>query len=153
MALAVFTGIPNRKHPDRHLLLHFNHAQIVSLPFSPVPEPDIRSWLLVTGLCTALCTAPLWLCIKATAGVMNRLIGLLEQPVHLLRPLVPVLLPSSFQFTEVKGVAQGMRSSVLKIGFPVVVTEDTLKIRQNPDLVQGLAPTFRMGIKIAETFV
>lgn len=92
-------------------------------------------------------------CTKATAGVLSRLIGLFEQLVHLLRPLLPVLFPGSFQFTEVMGVAQGMRLAVLERGLPVVVTEDTLKIRQNPDPVQGLASAFRMRIKKAETFV
>jgi hypothetical protein len=74
--------------------------------------------------------------VMAAACIMECLVDLLEQDIHLLRPLLPVLLPGSFKFVQVACVAEGVHQAIIEIGFPVIMTEDSLVVWQNPHLVQ-----------------
>ena len=59
---------------------------------------------------------------------MDCLVNLFEKDIHMLCPRLPVLLPSPFKLAQVMGVAQGMRLTIVKVGLPVIMTEDTLVV-------------------------
>jgi hypothetical protein len=63
---------------------------------------------------------------QVTTGLIDRLIDPQQQCQHLFRPRLDILLPGgTFQFSEMVGITQGMKTgSVLVVGFPVVVTQD-----------------------------
>lgn len=47
-------------------------------------------------------------------------------------------------------VAQGMRATVLIIGFPVVMTKNALKWPKDTDFIQSLAAALGMRVKTCE---
>src|SRR4030067_3250964 len=67
---------------------------------------------------------------KNAAGIKNSLVNLFEQGRHLSGPLLFVLLKGALQFPEMVSGAPGMKFAVLKIGLPMVVTEDAVKRRE-----------------------
>ena len=83
---------------------------------------------------------------------MDRLIGLFEQDTELLCPLLAILFPGSLQFAEMVGIAQGVKSAVVKIGFPVIVTKNPCEAGQNPDRLYGLTTPFFMGSEMAQSW-
>jgi len=78
---------------------------------------------------------------------MGGLVDLLEQNRHAGGPLLAILFPRPFQLPQVMRVTQGMDTTILEVGLPVVMAEDTPKIRQNTRCVRRLASPFGMGIE------
>ncbi|GAB6193405.1 hypothetical protein [Desulfocastanea catecholica] len=84
---------------------------------------------------------------------MDCLVDLLEQDVHLLRPLLPVLLRGTFKVAQVVGVAEAVYAAIIEVGFSTIIREDGLVVWQNLHFIQRSAASFGMVIKIAAPVV
>ena len=51
------------------------------------------------------------------------------------------------------GITQCMHAKVAKIGFPVIVNEDTFEIRQNPHTIHCLLSSFRINMEQNSVFI
>ncbi len=67
---------------------------------------------------------------------------------HLFGPLLMVLFDNSLQLTKMMGVTKDMGRTVVEIGLPLVMAEDTLILGEDTNLIEGDSTTFLVGIKI-----
>jgi hypothetical protein len=66
--------------------------------------------------------------IQATTSLDGGVVNFQQQQTHLQRPPLAVLLGCAFEFAQVMRVAEEVQAVELKVGFPVVVTQTSVKV-------------------------
>ena len=87
---------------------------------------------------------------QTPSGILNRPVDLVQEFHHVLGPGLLVLFGRPFQFPQMMGIAQGVITTIVEIRFPVVVTEEALKPRQNPHLLYRVTAAFGVRIETGE---
>ena len=80
--------------------------------------------------------------------MIDSLVDFHQKNTHLFGPLLVVLFDSSLQLTKVVGVTEDMSRTVVEIGLPVIMAEDTLILGEVTNFIEGDSTTFLVGIRI-----